>query len=808
MSSAAHHKGAASGAEIEGWLSRIENISGVVSKYLTEDPDVEADEREQRRIKVEKDENEAFQLKMKDRYDPARYKRFENEEFIEKLIKEVDAPPVVKTTDLRLLSDFEKIAVKEAEACKARGNAALVGGNLEEARNQYEMGIGMDPQSIDLVIALNNNLAQVALRQLNYEDCVRRATVVLAIERLNVKALFRRASAYSSLYKLREAKTDVDLLLSADSKNNEAKKLRTEVDDDLVDLEMFANVDGGTSQLQLLVKDLQAQMLLEEQTEEAALKIAEHLVFADRAVESIAGALTFHTSGGVQLCIQLLYSTFKREEEEGSSGSVASKGLAVLVLRVLSKCLPTKGSSRRTLQLMQRREEENATTTTPTTNLQQLLTYLVGVVNAGTLPVGIPAGRLLGAVLEGGHKVGMVLDVLHSNHHQLQMGPLASHIDAVSKKGGSATEWEICFADSLLVVIRALLRRDPASIPESTLQKVIIPFCRSKVNSTSTTGLADVLEMLLAVPRGGYPSMESHKDILVGLHKKLFKRGGSSITTTSGGLLVEGCASITYNALVQYPVVAAVEGASSTRAELVDFLVKAGVFNDYLTYIKKHPNTSDNNNNNNNMASIARVVGVVAKGITVSEPLCQIVQGEDVISVVGWGMLATPALLEHATSILCHVYWRAKLRNVEVDAATHLITKPLLQQLFNVCCTIKPVSPAEVVSIANASLLLGNFPLHLKVGGTAGGVTVESWLKSIGGMKTTIEALREVRNHAEQAERSKNPALGAQLRSAQKNVASLIGKWASGSEDLKEALRVSNGFEVLMCSLKETKTVA
>lgn len=792
MSSAAHHKGAASGAEIEGWLSRIENISGVVSKYLTEDPDVEAEEREQRRMKVEKDENEAFRLKMKDRYDPARYKRFENEEFIEKLIKEVDAAPAVKKADLRLLSDFEKIAVREAEACKVRGNTALVGGNLEEARNQYEMGIGMDPQSVDLVVALNNNLAQVALRELNYEDCVRRATVVLAVERLNVKALFRRASAFSSLYKLREAKADVDLLLSADSKNIEAKKLRTEVDDDLVDLEMFANVDGGLSQLQLLVKDLQTLMLLDDRSEETTLKIAEHLVFADRAVDSIAGALGFHASGGVQLCIQLLYSTFKEEESTANAGSIASKGLAVLVLRVLSKCLPTKGSSRRTIQLMQRSED-----TTTKTSLHLLLGYLVNMVNTGTLPIGVPAGRLLGAVLEGGHRVGIVLDVLHCDaQHQLQLGAVAAHIDEVSKKGKSAAEWEINFADALLVIVRALLRMDPSSIPESTLQKVIIPFCRNKVNSTSTTGLADVLEMLLAVPRGGYPSLESHRDILVGLHKKLFKRGGDS-----GGLLVEGCASITFNALVQYPVVASVEGVSSTRAELVDFLVRAGVFNDYLAFIKKQPTSGASTN----MTSLVRVVGVVAKGITVSEHLCQLVQEEDAIGVVGWGMLATPSLLEHATTILCHIYWRVKLRNVEVDAASGLITMPLLQQLFDVC-SIKALSPSEVVSIANASLLLGNFPLHLKV--RDDGVTVERWLQSIGGMKTTIEALREVRNNAEQAERSKLPALVAQLRSAQKNVASLIGKWASGSEDLKEALRVSNGFEVLMCSLKETKTVA
>lgn len=135
----------------------------------------------------------------------------------------------------------ERITTAEVE--KEAGNALLKSGDFEGAVAKYAEGIGLvesllekDPSEVGdeemqqrrtaVYIALCLNSAQACIKQSKWTDAADHANRVLAIDKENAKALFRRAVAsmqFDTESRLEQARTDLARFVQLEPGNREAR---------------------------------------------------------------------------------------------------------------------------------------------------------------------------------------------------------------------------------------------------------------------------------------------------------------------------------------------------------------------------------------------------------------------------------------------------------------------------------------------------------------------------------------------------------------------------------------------------------
>lgn len=142
--------------------------------------------------------------------------------------------------------------VTTAEVAKEAGNALLKSGDFEGAVSKYAEGIGMaepvhqkKPETVDeelqkratvVYIALCLNAAQACIKQSKWGDAAEYADRVLAIEKENPKALFRRGVAsmtFDSESRLEQARGDLARFVQLEPSNREARERLQQVKDRL-----------------------------------------------------------------------------------------------------------------------------------------------------------------------------------------------------------------------------------------------------------------------------------------------------------------------------------------------------------------------------------------------------------------------------------------------------------------------------------------------------------------------------------------------------------------------------------------------
>ena len=284
---ATHDKNAAQTKEIDAWVDRIEEITGALDDFLKSDPAEEDRRRAERTAARKKAAEDAATQRVRERYDSQRYKKFEDDAWIASMLEACDKAPAPAHQRHTDLTPFERVTLREAEEEKARGNAAMGSGRPADAYRHYSNGIGMMPCDEDLLAILHNNRAQAALTLHStprhrtasnnnnnsstntptptaaspteaadaavaiggarlLEVAAEDASFVLARQRHNAKALLRRASAFSLLYRPTEAAEDLRRLLIAEPRNAEALKLRARVEEELTEyaaLEAFKKAE-------------------------------------------------------------------------------------------------------------------------------------------------------------------------------------------------------------------------------------------------------------------------------------------------------------------------------------------------------------------------------------------------------------------------------------------------------------------------------------------------------------------------------------------------------------------------------------
>nr|CCC93845.1 conserved hypothetical protein [Trypanosoma congolense IL3000] len=217
--------------EVEGWLDRIDDVTAAVREILNEDP-MEAErrrkEREDRRREVELQERRD---KVKMRYDPRYYSRFENDAFIDALLKDAGEPARAGgkakrfSGDESLYSLAERVSLNEALQMKKEAAAAVAAADWERALRLYSTAIGLDVVDASLQCTLHNNRALVQLKLKRYLEAVEDASYMLREEPTNVKALLRRATALRHLRRPLDALRDAEAALKKDPSSREADEL-------------------------------------------------------------------------------------------------------------------------------------------------------------------------------------------------------------------------------------------------------------------------------------------------------------------------------------------------------------------------------------------------------------------------------------------------------------------------------------------------------------------------------------------------------------------------------------------------------
>lgn len=216
--------------EVENWLDRIDDITAAVQEILNEDPMEAERKREEREARRREAEARERRDKVKMRYDPRYYSRFENDEFIDTLLKEADGPTCKGkgkncNKDEALFSRAERVSLDEALRMKEEAAKAVRASDWETAFKLYSNAIGLNVVDASLQVTLHNNRALVQLKLKRYLDAVEDASYVLREEPTNVKALLRRATALRHLRRPLDALRDAEAALQKDVSNQEAADL-------------------------------------------------------------------------------------------------------------------------------------------------------------------------------------------------------------------------------------------------------------------------------------------------------------------------------------------------------------------------------------------------------------------------------------------------------------------------------------------------------------------------------------------------------------------------------------------------------
>ncbi|CCW60134.1 unnamed protein product [Phytomonas sp. EM1] len=223
----------ASKAEIEEWEQRIEEVTEAIQDILQEDP-MEALQRKAIREARQREEKEKLEkerlAKIKIRYEPKYYNRFERDDVIDAMLKEADLPSR-KTTASHLrvgddvtaayLSKGEKISLQEAQRLKQEAAIAVRGREWGRAEELYTSAIQLQPVDESLLTVLYNNRALTRINGQKFLEALGDASFVLQREPNNLKALLRRAVALRHLYRPVEALNDITKVLELEPKNAE-----------------------------------------------------------------------------------------------------------------------------------------------------------------------------------------------------------------------------------------------------------------------------------------------------------------------------------------------------------------------------------------------------------------------------------------------------------------------------------------------------------------------------------------------------------------------------------------------------------
>lgn len=232
-----------SAKEVDAWVARVSEINEAVNELLHSDPmeDMARVEAREKYRKEWEDQQQKARLELvKMRYEPKYYGRFENDQFIEELLKKVDEDrkpgrdpkrmdkvPLLQNPSL--YSKAERLSLEEAYRLKDKGLEHMKNQQWDEAYKAYNGALqlnidGMDPP---LSIKLHNNRACVLNKLGRHRAVCEDTTYVLQRDPSNVKALLRRATALRFLHRPVEALNDVSQALRIEPKNPEGLHLRT-----------------------------------------------------------------------------------------------------------------------------------------------------------------------------------------------------------------------------------------------------------------------------------------------------------------------------------------------------------------------------------------------------------------------------------------------------------------------------------------------------------------------------------------------------------------------------------------------------
>jgi len=127
-------------------------------------------------------------------------------------------------------SNYSDKKFRKAFLYKEKGNGRVKVGDFEAAKKHYKRGIKIvdilpqDEQVNGLKLTLNLNLSLTQTKLMEYNEAIKSSDVVLKIDSKNVKGLFRRGMAKSSLGFFEEAKVDLAEVIKLDPKNSIARK--------------------------------------------------------------------------------------------------------------------------------------------------------------------------------------------------------------------------------------------------------------------------------------------------------------------------------------------------------------------------------------------------------------------------------------------------------------------------------------------------------------------------------------------------------------------------------------------------------
>lgn len=340
---------APSSREVDSWLERIDDITAAVSEVLAEDP-LEEIYRREAREKLQREEEaleaERKLLKLKMRYEPKNFARFERDDVIDAALAAVDAPQPnprdARLGDESLYSKAERISLQEARRLKEEGGKAVQQSDWKGAFNAYDSAIRLSPVDPSLLLLLHNNRSLTAIKLQRYVQAVEDAAYVLQREPSNSKALLRRATALRFLHRPVEALNDVAYVLRMEPHNAEGLLLRrwlSRAEEELSASQRF--MEGKAEEASKLCAAV--EKLLCQETDNGAAAAAEALQTACRVTErnGIGAAVLFSLRGGVVPVLALTTSLLSRCAETSSAEgrnpvSEETTALCITALRLLS----------------------------------------------------------------------------------------------------------------------------------------------------------------------------------------------------------------------------------------------------------------------------------------------------------------------------------------------------------------------------------------------------------------------------------------------------------------------------------------
>ncbi|MDP2059636.1 MAG: hypothetical protein Q8J97_07850, partial [Flavobacteriaceae bacterium] len=359
----------ASAQEVDSWVERINEVSSAITEFLSADEQAE-EERLRRREAALRERERANRMRVVERYDPAHFKRFEDDKLIEQLLRQADEEPksAMQPSEIPELTNFERIALQEAERLKKEGNKAFLDDDMERACELYTCAINMNPVDGNLQISLRNNRAQASLRLQKFKECVEDVSAVLQKDRHNLKARLRRAAALAALNRPIEAMEDVEKVLVMDHTNTEARKLKQELIPAAKEQATYDQycAESVEDALQLTTKVNELRLLLKQHAAAVAVRLgddgaskvmatdADRMAAEEKLAAKLCEAGSLLDSAGARILFRLRGSTedvaavalhYLKGTEAEQREALRAPSVAVLVASVFRVLSLTMGST-------------------------------------------------------------------------------------------------------------------------------------------------------------------------------------------------------------------------------------------------------------------------------------------------------------------------------------------------------------------------------------------------------------------------------------------------------------------------------